>query len=76
MNGKLPRNPREWQEAVDIAELLLLIDSSNKYGLTEGGPRIKADRCIALLEEGRKIGYRPAPAEHLVKRLRATGGGS
>jgi hypothetical protein len=64
-----PRTPGEWQEAVDIAEFFLLLDSSNKYGLTQGGPGINVDRCEAILKEGRAIGYRPASAKDLAARF-------
>lgn len=58
---KDPTTPAEWQEAVDLAEVLLLIDSARKYGLITGGPGVDADRCDRLLAEGRRRGVRPRP---------------
>lgn len=32
-----PETAEEWQEAVDVAELYLLLESARQYGLIEGG---------------------------------------
>ena len=54
-----PRTPTEWQEAVDTAELLLRIETSRLYGLLEGGPEIRIERCEDILHAGRRRGFVP-----------------
>lgn len=54
-----PRFPAEWQEAVDGARLLLVVDAMRQYGLVEGGPLCNAGRCVDMLRRGRRLGYRP-----------------
>lgn len=54
-----PENPEQWQEAVDLAEAMLQIDSARQYGLITGGPRVDAERCAELLARGAELGYRP-----------------
>jgi hypothetical protein len=67
-SGIDPQTPAEWQEAVDMAELLLGIDSAAQYGLLTGGPSVNAARAAELLERGRAKGYTPAPFEELCER--------
>lgn len=55
-----PKTPEQWQEAVDAAEGLLLIDSARQYGLITGGPKINADRCDEILRRGRERGVYPS----------------
>lgn len=54
-----PRTKQEWQEAVELAEAWLQIESARAYGLISGGPQIDAERCQELLEKGAKRGFRP-----------------
>jgi hypothetical protein len=54
-----PRTVQEWEDAVDAAQALLLLDSARRYGLVTGSPRVNVARCEALLKQGRKQGYRP-----------------
>lgn len=54
-----PRTPKEWQDAVDAAYLLLQIDSARQYGLITGGPLIDTVRCRWTLLEGAKQGVAP-----------------
>ena len=56
---KDPKTPEEWQEAVNLAETLLLVDSARQYGLITGGPVIDINRCEFILRCGRQRGYRP-----------------
>lgn len=56
-----PRTPEEWQAAVDAAQGALTLDSARKYGLVTGGPVVNVDRCVELLEAGRKRGIVPSP---------------
>ncbi len=55
-----PSNPAEWQEAVDAADLVLVIDSLRQYDLITGGPEGNIARCETILEKGRKRGYYPS----------------
>lgn len=57
---KQPRTRDQWQEAVDLAEVYLVIDSARKYGLVRGGPAVDVDRCEQLLAGGRARGITPA----------------
>jgi hypothetical protein len=56
----LPSTAAEWQEAVDLAEFLLTLDSARQYGLVTGGPTVNVDRCAQLLEEGAARGITPS----------------
>jgi hypothetical protein len=40
MKARDPETADEWQEAVDIAEFWLLIDSARQYGLVKGANRL------------------------------------
>ena len=57
-----PRSSIELQEAVDLAEFYLRLDSARKYGLITGGPQIAVERCEAILKEGRRRGFTPNDA--------------
>lgn len=58
-----PRTKIEWQEAVNLASLMIHIDSARQYGLTTGGPSIDAERCQSILVVGAARGYRPIKAD-------------
>jgi hypothetical protein len=64
-----PQNPKEWQEAIDAAEFYLALDSARQYGLLTGGPTVNVERCIDILERGKRLGYRPANMTTLCKRF-------
>lgn len=66
-----PRNAREWQEAVDHAHVLFLLDSARQYGLVEGGPSVKVDRSIEILKRGKSKGF--IPARDCVEKILAQG---
>ena len=75
MASKWPRNPAQWQEAVNLAQALLLIDSARCYGLITGGPEVVLWRCDVILSRGAKRGV--YPQERAVTRIAltiATGG--
>lgn len=58
----MTRNPRtlaEWQEAVDGAEIMLMVESAKAYGLVEGGPAANVQRCEELLREGKRRAIYP-----------------
>lgn len=54
-----PETDEQWQEAVDLAEACIMLDSAIKYGLVTGGPRINVDRCQELLDRGKVRGTFP-----------------
>jgi hypothetical protein len=56
-----PSTPQEWQEAVDAAELLLLIDAARQYGIITGGPPVNVARACEIKLKGLSMGIRPAP---------------
>ncbi len=58
-NPRDPKTPEQWQEAVDAAEAILLLDSARKYGLVTGGPIILVDRCDEILSRGRAMNVHP-----------------
>ena len=66
-----PQTDEEWQEAVDGADALLSLDSARQYGLVTGGPKVNVNRCVAIVEEGKRRGIQPQPdnVERLVKEL-------
>lgn len=68
-----PRTDAEWQEAVDQAEFLQLLDSARKYGLVTGGPTVNLDRCAEILAEGPRRGVTPSAdcCERIIKALKA-----
>ena len=55
----VPGTSQEWQEAVNLAEFLLLVHSARQYGLITGGPEVNVDRCVDMLARGARHGYRP-----------------
>jgi hypothetical protein len=63
-----PETPGEWQEAVDLAEFWLLVDSAKQYGLVTGGSPINSDRCQVLLALGKSKGFTPASHDVLTRR--------
>ena len=63
-----PVTQAEWQEAVDLAETLLLIDSARQYGLIETDLKTDLRRCDDILARGRARGYHPAPHKTLIER--------
>jgi hypothetical protein len=62
-----PQTPEEWQEAVDTAHVMLLIESARQFGIVRGGPKVVVARCEEILERGKARGY--TPAEDVVERL-------
>ncbi|HKP85608.1 MAG TPA: hypothetical protein VJZ26_05910 [Blastocatellia bacterium] len=49
-----PETTDEWQEAVNIAHICLLLRSAQLFGLVIGAPFVNADRCARILELGRE----------------------
>jgi hypothetical protein len=64
-----PRTPEEWQEAVNMAEFLLALDSCKQYGLIEGGPTVKFERALKIIERGKARGVVPAPFEEELMKM-------
>lgn len=61
-----PTTPDEWQEAVDGAEFMLLVESARLYGLIETDMVVDVGRCDELLRRGKDRGHKPAPLDELV----------
>ena len=62
MKVKSPADPKtagEWQDAVNTAAFLLLLDSARKYGLIKGGPVADLERCDWILRKSAALGYLP-----------------
>ena len=62
-----PAGSVQWQEAVDLADALLLLDSARAYGLVSGGPAVNIERCDDILKRGHDLGFRPT--KDAIKRL-------
>lgn len=60
-----PQTPDEWQEAVDLARLFLLIDSAEQYGLI-AGPTVNVGRCEEMLRDGAARGVVPRPDDVII----------
>lgn len=65
-----PETPEQWQEAVNAANLWLMIDAARQYGLLTA-PDVNVDRCEEVLARGKELGYTPQPVEDVL-RLEAT----
>lgn len=57
-----PKTPAEWQEAVNLAEVLLDLENCKSYGLlaSERLPYALRARSEELLNRGKRLGFRPA----------------
>jgi len=58
----MSRNPRtveKGQEAADVAQWALALDSARQFGLVEGGPKVNVERCEEILNLAEKRGIRP-----------------
>ena len=55
-----PETLAEWQDAVDLAEVYLQLDSARAYGLVIGGPAVNVQRCEDLLRRALAFNIRPA----------------
>jgi hypothetical protein len=76
MNPEDPTTAAEWQEAADLADFLLCVDSARQFGLVEGGPMAKIERCKAILKRAAKRGIHPRKDEETLCRLIRTFCGS
>jgi hypothetical protein len=63
---KWPRQPLEWQELVNCAEFFRVIYDCQLYGLVTG-PKINAERCDEILEEGHRRGFVPVSTKELIE---------
>lgn len=54
-----PQTRLEWQEAVNAADFLVLLDSARLYGLVTGGPAVNVERCERILADGKAQGIVP-----------------
>ena len=56
------RSPEERrQTAFDFAWANLQLDDGRQAGNVDGGPPIKRESCLALVEEGQAAGLKPTP---------------
>jgi alkanesulfonate monooxygenase SsuD/methylene tetrahydromethanopterin reductase-like flavin-dependent oxidoreductase (luciferase family) len=56
-----PETDQEWQDAVNAAHVLLLIEDARFYGLIAGGPVVDVERCEKILRDGAAQGITPQP---------------
>ena len=56
-----PQTPEEWQEAVDTAHVLLLVQSARAYGLIRTTLDVDVGRCEEILRQGQAHGITPRP---------------
>ena len=61
MKQREPKTKAAWQYAVDTAHALLALDAAKQYGLVTGGPKANIDRCLEIIERGKKRGITPSP---------------
>jgi hypothetical protein len=54
-----PESLEDWQLAVDMASGYLALEASRQYALVTGGHEVNLERCLELLEEGRRQGLKP-----------------
>jgi hypothetical protein len=66
-----PQTPEEWQEAVNGACVMLMVDSARQYGLVFGGPEVNVERCDELLARGKQLGVVPDENEALIQFIRS-----
>jgi hypothetical protein len=56
-----PKTREDWQLAVDAADAALSLNAARQYGLVKGGPGVNVDRCVEILNQGRRRGIIPSP---------------
>lgn len=61
--NKEPETQAEWQEAVNVSKVMLLVHDARLYGLIRGGPSVDVERCQAMINGGQQRGIRPQPEE-------------
>ncbi len=69
MKARDPITSTEWQEAVNMAEFLLLLESAKMYGLIEFDTPIDRKRCCKIIALGAGLGYTPASEPDLIKQF-------
>ena len=67
---KKPKTPEQWQKAVNIASVMVVIAEAQLFGLLTGKLKVDLGGCEKLLTEGKKLGYLPR-AETLDGYIRA-----
>ena len=67
---KEPTTPAEWQEAVDQAAFLILLQTAVMYGLVKTKQKINRRRCDSIVSRGLRVhGIRPKPAAELAEKF-------
>jgi hypothetical protein len=56
---RTPLNQMEWQCAVDVANLLLALDTGKTWGLVDDQGRINTKRCEEFLARGKTLLVEP-----------------
>lgn len=62
-----PTTPGEWQFAVDLAAVALLVDAARKYGLISGGIAVDVERAEEVIARGKAQGIVARPIESLLE---------
>ncbi len=68
VSAREPHTDAEWHEAVDLAQLWLLVESARLYGLIAGGPVVNVRRCEQIIARGRKRGISPLDTDALLRK--------
>jgi len=66
---KDPQTNEEWKEAANMAQFLLLLDSSRMYGLVQTDIEVNVDRCDEILKAAKERGIMPDPDDLLCERF-------
>lgn len=66
-----PVTDDQWQDAVDAAHAMLMLEAARLYGLVTGGPEVNIERCVEILEDGQARGIHPRidAVQRLIKEL-------
>jgi hypothetical protein len=62
-----PKTLDEWQVAVDLAKVCLLIHNARLQGLVFSGLGLNVNRALSILNRGRNRGIRPRNTETLIR---------
>lgn len=57
MAGHDPQTPEQWQEAMDAAHAVVLVEAARRLGFIAGGPTVNLERCAEILAGGKDRGY-------------------
>jgi hypothetical protein len=63
-----PATDRQWQDAADAAQLLMMIEVGRLHGLLTGGPEVDLQACFDILAEARTQGIFPSAPDAALAR--------